>query len=112
MDKKIPVKTVRVTLDGEYAGWWFDVRTNPPVGVLLDRIAAFESADKENLQEFVPAIYGLLELMICGWNFKDERGKALALDTDGLRKISLDLLILMGGKVPDVITEAIDVPKA
>jgi hypothetical protein len=105
MGRKLPIKTKRIELTGEYEGWWADVRTNPPVGPLLDAITAFESANKEKIGEIIPAIYDMLELIVHKWNFVDEKGKDLPFNRDSLRKLPLEVLVLLAQKSQEEILE-------
>jgi hypothetical protein len=62
----MPVRTREVELDGEWEGWNFTARTNPPIRV-LDQLQSDRFAD----------ICGALGQVIRTWNFVDERGDAL-----------------------------------
>lgn len=103
MKRVMPVKTKRIELEGEYDGWWYEIRTNPPVGPLIDAIGAFEGANKEKLAEILPAIYTLLELTIHTWNFVDEKGKDLPANKDGIKKLPIDLLMLTAEKSQEAV---------
>lgn len=105
MGRKMPVKTRRIELEGDYKDWWVDVRINPPVGLLFDSIAIFESANKENIKEVLPPIYDILGLVIHQWNFVDEKGKDLPATKEGTKKLSIDILMLLTTKVIEVILE-------
>lgn len=86
--RRMPVKTQRIELDGEYTGWWFTVRTNVPWSV-LERMQKAEgqlSVVRETLGD-----------VICGeWNFVDEAGNALpAPNAEVLLALPYDLLMTM-----------------
>ena len=99
----MPIKTVRIELGGEYQGWWADIRTNPPVGLLIDAIAAFEKADHEEIGEIMPPIYDMLELTVNAWNFVDEKGKDIPATRDGLKRTPIDLLMILANKVQEAV---------
>lgn len=104
--RTMPIKTVRLELDGDYAGWWVDIRSNPPVGLLLDAVTTFQIAQAdtpENFQAILPPIYDMLMLVITVWNFVDEKGKDLPTSPDGLKKLPIDLLVGLAAKVQEVI---------
>lgn len=103
MKRKMPVKTRRIELEGEYEGWWYEIRTNPPVGPLIDAISTFEAANKESLAEILPPIYTLLELIIHSWNFVDEKGKDLSANKDGIKKLPIDLVMLVAEKSQEAV---------
>ena len=110
MKRTMPVKTKRIELEGEYEGWWYEIRTNSPVGPLTDAFCAFEAANKENLAEIrlsevMPPIYKLLELTLHNWNFVDEKGKDLPANKDGIRKLPIDLLMPVAEKIQETILE-------
>lgn len=104
--RTMPIKTKRITLEGDFEGWWADIRTNPPVGILLDAIVAFQKAQAERSNEddfsgILPPIYDMLTLTIAKWNFVDEKGKDLPANLDGVKRLPLDLIMLLALKVQE-----------
>jgi len=100
---KIPVKTKRIELDGDYEGGWVDICTNPPAGELLDYITAIQEANQEDMKEVLPPIYGVLEMTIQAWNFTDTKDKDLPCNTKGLKSLPVDLLVLLTTKIQEAI---------
>jgi len=108
MDRKMPVRSMKVELDGDYTGWWVNVRTNPPAGALADAAAAFPQDTElkpEDLVTLVPALYDILALVLTSWNFVDENGKDIPID--GLKLLPIDLLVLTATKVLEAITKPV-----
>lgn len=104
--RTMPIKTFRLELDGDYQDWWLSIRTNPPVGILLDAIVAFQQAqteDSEDMRLIMPPLYRMLELVVQEWNFVDEKGKELPATLEGLRKLPIDLIITLADKVQEVV---------
>ena len=101
--RTMPVKTTHIELSGEYKGWGADVRTNPPVGLLIDAITAFQAADKDDLDQIMPPIYELLGLTIHAWNFVDDKGKDIPATRDGIKQVPIDLLIILAAKVQEAV---------
>ena len=102
----MPVKTARLELRGEWKGWWVDIRINAPVGLLLDAMIAFQTAQAEtpeDIQKVGPPLYDMLELTIHRWNFVDDQGKDLPANREGIKRIGLDLLVLLASEVPGVV---------
>ena len=103
--RTLPVKTVRIALDGDYEGWWAEFRTNPPVGPLIDAMSAFQSADVNKIDTILPPLIDMLEQVIFKWNFVDEKGNELPCDKAGMRRLPLDLLMMLGNKVSEVVAQ-------
>lgn len=101
--RSMPIKTTRIELGGEYKGWWADIRTNPSVGLLIDAITTFERADKEEIGEIMPPIYDMLDLTVNSWNFVDEKGKDIPVTLDGLKRVPIDLLMVLANKVQEAV---------
>jgi len=105
MDRKLPVKTTRVNLTGEYEGWWFEFRTNPPVGQFVDAMAEFQSADTNNIKSIIPVIFNMLGLILTSWNFVDEKGKNLPPNIEGMKRLPFDLIIILANKAMEVVAQ-------
>jgi hypothetical protein len=80
----MPVRTRRVELDGDYAGWWIDVRINAPMGILEELDAAKKAAE----------VYEILTRIFPGpSNFVDDDGAPIDLaQPGGWAKIGADLV--------------------
>ena len=100
---KIPIKTKRIELDGDYEGGWVDIRTNPPAGELLDNIVAIQGVNQEDIKELLPPIYGILGMVITAWNFTDTKNKDLPCDIKGLKTLPVDLLVLLVTKIQEAL---------
>lgn len=64
--RRMPVRTSRIELDGAWKGWWFEARTNVPLGLLGD----FQSGNMR-------LITAALQEIVIDWNFVDEHGAPL-----------------------------------
>lgn len=106
---KIPVKTRTYAIAGEYEGWEFTARTNPPLGLFLEKLEAIQQADSANPIHVAPPVYAFLEMVVTSWNFRDEAGNALQCSRDGLKHLPLDLLLAM---VDAIKGEALTIPLA
>jgi len=96
--RKMPVKLSDVLkLDGEYKGWEFKARLNPPLSIFEDIGSG----------RFDRIITGLSKVVVW-WNFVDEEGEPLLSPNEGgCRQISTDL----AGEVVRVYTERLtDLP--
>lgn len=89
--RRMPVKTRRVALDGEYAGWWVTVRTNAPFGLFLSMTQLNTSSEADQSAALVTMVE-LLPKMIHSWNFVDEDGLDLPCDMAGMRALPMDLI--------------------
>jgi len=112
--RKMPVRIATFQLDGDFEGWEFTARTNPPVKLLRTLTAGD-----------IGGIIDALSQMVLGWNFVDEEGEAIPapnslIESDGSQKemvstdeslglVPIDLLTLMAEQIASKIGE---VPKA
>ena len=64
--RKLPIKTKELELSGDYVGWFFTARMNPPLGVFFD----IASGDLQRIMNGITRI-------IIAWNFVDEEGTLL-----------------------------------
>ena len=103
--RKMPVKVVRVDLDGEWEGWWMDVRQNVRMRPFTRCLMAIKNSDEENPDDTIQAMQDLLDLAIIGWNFVDEDGNSLPANTEGFDVLPIDLLGLACTKVQEVIAQ-------
>jgi len=103
MERKLPVKVERFDLNGDYAGWYFEGRVNPPWGQFIDKIVAVEKADQTNPEEVLDRLYDLIEMLATDWNYVDEKGKAIPFNRKGFRLVPLDLLHITIKKAREAI---------
>lgn len=107
--RKLPVKRVEVQLTGDYEGWYFAYRQNPPMGLYLERMAALQALDQSDENSVLRAtagMYGVLELMLIDWNFVDENGDDIPATLEGLRALPMDLIQEMFSQMKGAVTEA------
>jgi hypothetical protein len=72
--------TIRVDLEGRYAGWWADCDDDPD-WAFLDDVSG-------NLTAGQFGAVGLALLRVVGgWNFTDKAGEALPVTEEGLRRV-------------------------
>jgi len=101
---KLPVRTVRFNLKGDYEGWWMDMRTNPPMGPFLDAIVGLNKADKDKVEEILPPMFALLELVLVDWNAVNEEGDPLAKGLEGLKQLPVDMLTILANNIAEQVT--------
>lgn len=95
MTRRMPVKLATFQLDGDYEGWEFTARVNPPVGI-LDELQSGES----------DRIYGALAFLIKDWNFVDEEGKPLGKPSaKTIRQLPIDLIFEIVDRVTSKMGE-------
>ena len=95
MERKLPVKVETIHLNGEYTGFDFQCRTNPPWGLFMDKLTALEQSDLRDADGTLDRLYDILEAVATGWNFVDEKGKEIPFTRKGFRHVPLDLLHLI-----------------
>ena len=104
MDRKLPVKTKQIDLDGDYQGWWFKIYTNPPSGALIDSVEALEKVGKEaKLSIIMPPIFSFLQLVILEWNFVDGKGRELPISIDSFKKFPIELILNLTLKTQEAL---------
>lgn len=95
---KLPVRTARLELKDDYAGFWLEVNANPPMSV-------FEEFASENITRVIAAI----ATMTRASNLVDHNDDPVDLSTvEGWRKMPQGLL----GEVASRLQEAFSAPKA
>ena len=63
--RKMPVVTRKIEIgEGPYAGWWAEMRTNPPMRVIDALVQSMDAVEFSRL--------------VVAWNFVDEEGAPLA----------------------------------
>lgn len=86
MARKLPVKTKVIALSGDYEGWHFTARTNPPLGLIL------ELQERGGVQELMT----FLQAVVLDWDFVDESGEPLGPPSrETLKRLPSDLLLEM-----------------
>lgn len=93
--RRMPVRTKRIDLDGDFDGWWFEVRTNVPAGTLLklQGMQEDESAALDNLAHVLDFIAGI----VIAWNFVDEYGADIPVCRAGCEQLPPELVqVCMG----------------
>ncbi len=92
--RKMPVKTAKLDLNGDWQGWSVTTRINPPLWVL-------EEIASGDISRIATALGGL----ITDWNFVDENGDDLPKPSeDEIRKLPTDLVRVAVDAITDKIT--------
>lgn len=99
--RRLPVRTARVELDGEYAGYWATMRLNPRRST-IDGLSSGETR---------PACDALARLIVA-WNFTDEEGRALDVTPEEVYDLPDEMLAIVIRKYLDAVRAATDLPKA
>ena len=98
--RRMPVRTIRVELEGDYADFALTMRSNPPLRVFT------EMQDNSDF----PKLRDMVRSLIVDWDFVDDDGQAIpAGDIDAL---PLDLFGMLINRYLTTITAAAAVPKA
>jgi len=95
--RRLPVKTARVELDGDYAGFYAVARLNMPCRFFMELSAAENMAQRQEI--WAPYI---LE-----WNILDDDGADLPVSAESLAALPLDMFRML----IDKINEAMEAPK-
>ena len=97
---KMPVKTAKFKLDGDYAGFEFVARTNFPISYAED----FQAGD-------VSLLILRFSDIVKSWNFPDENGESLGdpSDVEVMGKVPSDLISLMAELI---VNSTMTVPNA
>jgi len=96
----MPVRTTRVELEGDYAGFSLEMRSNPPLRLFTEMQ---DNSDFAKLRDLVRSL-------IVDWDFVDEDGKPIAVGD--LDAVSIDLFGMIINRYLNTITGAAAVPKA
>lgn len=98
MTPKLPVRTSRIELTGDYTGFWLEVRTNPPMRV-------FEEFASQDITRVIAA----LAVMTLSSNLVDDKEQPVDLTTvAGWREMPADIL----AEVAERLRESLGSPKA
>lgn len=95
--RRLPVRTARVELDGDYAGYWAVVRLNMPCKFYEELAEGTTLARRREL--WAPYIHE--------WNFTDEAGDDLPISAESLGALPLEMFKLF----TDAVNEAMEAPK-
>jgi hypothetical protein len=85
---KPKVSTVRIDLEGRYAGWWADCDDDPDGAFLEDLSRVITTG------QFGPTWDALLRVVV-NWNFTDKAGQPVPVDAEGIRKVSARALLAL-----------------
>lgn len=92
---KPQIKIELIKLDDYYERWEFTARVNPPLWVVMD-------ISSGAIDRIVPA----LAKMIKEWNFIDEEGNPVECSEDGLKQLSIDLVMKVAAAFSDKVGNA------
>lgn len=98
--RRMPVRTVRVELEGDYADFSLTMRANPPLRTFTDMQS---NADFAVLRETVRSL-------IVDWDFVDDQGQPIPVGD--LDAVSIDLFGMIITRYLETITTVAAVPKA
>lgn len=98
--RRMPIRTTRVQLEGDYADFSLVMRSNPPLRVFTEMQA---NQDFATLRDIV-------QELIVDWDFVDDKGDALPIGN--LEVIPIDLFGQIVTRYLTTITEATAAPKA
>lgn len=97
-ERRMPVRTARIDLSGDFEGWYTNVRTNLT-------FETYEQLQSEDLTQVKKALGGILREP---WNFVDEEGNPLGSPcADTVGKMTLDLI----AEVMKHLNEQMTLPK-
>jgi hypothetical protein len=104
----MPVKYRRVPLEGDYEGWWVEVRTNAPLASFL----ALTRLSEESGLEAYEALLATMPRLVVNWDVADEEGEPLPCNAEGFQRVPGDLLLQIIRLASSALTETGTVPKA
>jgi hypothetical protein len=95
-ERRLPIKTREIKLTGEWEGWNFTARMNPPLDTFFD----ITSGDLARL------VSGIASILIA-WNFVDTEGNALLAPTLELVKqhVTTELLNALANGYIDAMAQ-------
>ena len=88
--RTMPIRTQRIEMDGDYAGFHVVMRVNISMATLH---TIYESDD------IMPTLAGLIH----EWNFVDEAGEPIGVSVEGLRACPLDLVGMLKSKYAEAL---------
>lgn len=89
------VRTKRVELTGDYAGWHATVRTNAPVGLFLNITQLNDRDEGANGLTVLAGLIAILPSLVIAWNFVDEDGLPLPCTRAGMERLPTDLFMAL-----------------
>lgn len=92
--RRMPVKTQKIQLGGEWDGWEFTARTNPSISVF----------DKLTSGDFHLICEALGECIL-GWNFVDEEGEPMLPPDEARKQAKAEFRANLNGDKPDRVKE-------
>lgn len=98
--RRMPIRTARVQLEGDYADFSLKMRSNPPLRVFTEIQA---NAD-------FPTLRSLITELIVDWDFVDDQG--VAIPVGDLQAIPIDLFGQIVTRYLQTIADTAAVPKA
>lgn len=96
---RMPIRRVRLELADDYAGFWVEMRANPPLRVFLDIQAG---SDFGVLQSTIGSL-------ILDWNLVDDDGNALPIGQ--IDALSMEVFRLVLNGYMQSVVEVASVPK-
>lgn len=99
--RRMPVKTRRVDLDGDFVGWWAKVRTNAPFGLFLKltNMGGNFGEDSTKAANAMGELLALLPQLVSEWNFVDTEGEPLPCDATGMQQLPMELINALFGAI-------------
>lgn len=95
--RRLPVRSKRVVLAGEYDGWEATVRTNAPLGLFLKLAQLGQTDDSNATMAALSELVNVLPSLVLDWNFVDEDGQPLPCTRAGIERLPTDLLMALVG---------------
>ncbi len=87
---RMPVRTQRIEMEDEYAGFWAEMRINISMATL-------EALYRDD--DVLPTLASLVR----EWNFVDEAGAPIPVGLDGLRQCPFDLIRMLKLKYAEAL---------
>jgi len=97
--RRMPIRTVRVQLEGDYADFSLVMRSNPPLRVFTDI---------QGNQDFI-TLRDLMQQLILDWDFVDDQGEVIPVGE--LESIPIDLFGQIVTHYLAIVTDNAAVPK-
>ena len=93
IERKMPIKTATISLNGDYEGWEFTARINPPLRIFGDLSSS----------EFDRITSALSEVLL-SWNFVDEQGVSLGEPSEEtVGELPVDLATLVASEFAEQV---------
>ncbi len=98
--RRMPVRTITIDFEGDYAGFAVMMRSNPPLRTFTEIQA---NSDFDSLRK-------IMTTLVLEWNFVDEDGQPI--ETGEFEAIPVELFAQLVQRYLGAIVEATAVPKA